>query len=537
MALLVADIRLGLDEPDAALEDAVKNRLSALGIAVIPSTCRMHKRSIDARRRKGTDICFVCTAYVEGDRTTLPSAEILASAKISVVDRQPMQIRRGKRPLRNRPCVVGMGPAGLFAALLLAEQGCAPILLERGDPVEIRAAKVNAFLSDGLLDTESNVQFGAGGAGTFSDGKLVTRIHDPLCHYVLQRFCEFGAPEEILWRAKPHIGTDLLRGVVSSMADRIKAYGGDIYYRCRLDDMIHTEDGVVARTNRGDFLTDALILAPGHSARDTYAMLMERGYSIEPKPFSVGVRIEHLQADIDRALFGDLAGHPALGRGEYSLSDTTGERGVYTFCMCPGGEVIAAASEEGGVVVNGMSRHARDGKNANSAVAVSVRPDDYGATPQGAIAFQRALESAAFRVAGEDYAAPIQTLGDFLRGTPESALKEPGRITPTYMSGLRYRLCSLDSVLPPFVSASLKRSLPIMGRRLRGFDAPDALLSGVETRTSAPLRILRGENLQAFGKPGVYPTGEGAGYAGGITSAAVDGLRVALAVLAEFSAN
>ncbi|MBR7183990.1 MAG: hypothetical protein IKD37_00130 [Clostridia bacterium] len=532
--LLISGLRLPLDADADALADAAASALRRAGIAARPSACRLHKRSIDARRRGGGEITFVCTAMVEVPVCRLPSSERLKAAGISTADCAPMQIVRGSEPMVHRPVVVGMGPAGLFAALLLAEQGYAPILLERGDAVQTRAARVDAFLTGGALDPESNVQFGAGGAGTFSDGKLVTRIHDPLCSYVLTRFAEFGAPEEILWRAKPHIGTDLLRQVISAMADRITALGGEIRYRCRLDDILCTAEGVTARTTDGDLLTDALILAPGHSARDTYAMLMERGFAIEPKPFSVGVRIEHLQSDIDRALFGDLAGHPALGKGEYALSDTTGDRGVYTFCMCPGGTVIAAASELGGVVVNGMSHHARDGRNANSAVAVSVRPEDYGNTPAGAIAFQRSLEQAAYRAGGQNYAVPLETVGDFL-ADKRPGLHAPGRIIPTYMNGTHFRVTPMDGVLPDFVTGALRRSLPILGRRLRGFDAPDALLSGVETRTSAPLRILRGEDGQALTHRGVYPCGEGAGYAGGITSAAVDGLRTALAVLARFA--
>lgn len=536
LSLLVSGLRLGLDAGEDALCAAAVAAMRRAGISARPLACRMHKRSIDARRRGGSEIAFVCTAMVEIEAVRLPEAAKLKACGISMATVEPMCVVRGAEPMRHRPVVVGMGPAGLFAALLLAEQGCAPILLERGDPVEVRAARVDAFLAGEALDVESNVQFGAGGAGTFSDGKLVTRIHDPLCAYVLERFADFGAPEEILWRAKPHIGTDLLRSVIAAMAARIAALGGEIRYRCRLDDVIETADGTVARTSGGDILTDALVIAPGHSARDTYAMLMARGFAIEPKPFSVGVRVEHLQADIDRALFGELAGHPALGRGEYNLSDTTGERGVYTFCMCPGGTVIAAASETGGVVVNGMSAHARDGRNANSAVAVSVRPQDYGATPQGAIEFQRRLERAAFAAGGGDYSAPIETMGDFLAGKT-AGLAEPSRIIPTYKNGDFCRVCDLGGVLPDFVAASLRRSLPAFGRRLRGFDGGDAILSGVETRTSAPLRILRGEDCRSLTYGGVYPAGEGAGYAGGITSAAVDGLRVALAILARFAPN
>ena len=435
------------------------------------------------------------------------------------------------------PMVVGMGPAGLFAALILAQNGYRPILIDRGGDVAERVSAVEKFRESGCLDTECNIQFGAGGAGTFSDGKLVTRIHDPRCRTVLDTFYRFGAPEEILKLAKPHIGTDVLRGVVGSMLEEIQRLGGSVIYRCRLNDFEELADGTLAaHTTAGDFSCGALILAIGHSARDTYKTLISKQYAVEPKPISMGVRAEHLQEDIDRAMYGDCAGHPALGHGEYSLSDTRTDRGVYTFCMCPGGEVVAAASETGGLVVNGMSNHARDGKNANAAVLVSVGCEDYspvdGNRALGAIAFQRSVEEKAFGAGGGDYYAPVMTLGDFLTGKRGS---EPSRILPSYRDG-RVRTADFESVFPPFVTDSLRYAFRCFGKSLAGYDVPDAVLTAAETRTSAPVRILRNnETCTALGHPLVYPCGEGAGYAGGITSAAADGIRIAEALMKRFA--
>ena len=445
---------------------------------------------------------------------------------------RPKQYLRADR--KARVLVVGAGPAGLFAALTLARAGAAPIILERGGSVEERIEKIDGLRNFGVLDTETNVQFGEGGAGTFSDGKLNTQVNNPLISRVLGDFVEFGAPEEIMLSAKPHIGTDRLLEVVDRMLSRIEELGGRVLYRCRLDGISEMADGsIVAKTTKGELHCSSLVLALGHSARDTYAMLMQNGYAMEAKPFSVGVRIEHLQSKIDEALYGTWAGHPRLGRGEYHLSDTTSGRGVYTFCMCPGGQVVAAASEEGGVVVNGMSVYARDGKNANSAVCVSVRPEDYGATPEKAIAFQRSLEQAAFRVGGSDYYAPIQTVGDFLTGIKGT---EPSTVLPTYRDG-KVRCVSMDQILPSFAVEELRRGLRSFDRKLSGFACPDAVLSGVETRTSAPVRILRDDQMRALGHTNVYPCGEGAGYAGGITSAALDGIRVAERLMARFQPN
>ncbi|MBQ9783013.1 MAG: FAD-dependent monooxygenase [Clostridia bacterium] len=516
------------DEKEACLIAA--SEMKRAGINPARLRFDIYKRSIDARKKDAVRLVYsVAVRARDGESVPMPSR---CRYTVSLLYNMQVEVTYGDLRLDCPPLVVGMGPAGLFCALLLAEHGYRPIMIDRGDGIADRVRAHDRFVRDGILDSESNIQFGAGGAGTFSDGKLLTRINDPAIGYVMRRFCEFGAPEEILVAAKPHIGTDLLLGVVERMLGRIGELGGTVRYRCRLDGLREVADGsVIAETTQGEIRCSSLVLAPGHSARDTYAMLMRKGFSVAAKPFSVGVRIEHLQENIDRSLYGAFAGHPRLGRGEYHLSDTTSGRGVYTFCMCPGGQVVAAASEEGGVVVNGMSRFARDGRNANSAVCVSVRPEDYGATPEQAIAFQRSLEQAAYEAGGRDYRAPIQTVGDFLEGKRGT---EPTVVQPTYRDG-GVRCASLDEILPDFVCRELRLGLRSFERKLRGFAEPTAVLSGVETRTSAPVRILRTEEMTALGHGRIYPCGEGAGYAGGITSAAVDGLRTAQAIMKRFA--
>ncbi len=522
--------------PNAADQEVLRiasNRMKRLGVSPEPLHFRLYKRSVDARKRDR--IKLVYTVLIESDRA-LPE-RICAKEGLRRFVEPTLPDTVGTQPLAAPPLVVGMGPAGLFASLLLAERGYRPILIDRGGSVEERVRQVEAFRLEGRLDTECNVQFGAGGAGTFSDGKLVTRIHDPLFHLVLETFHRFGAPDEILTQAKPHIGTDVLRGVVDRMLLEIERLGGQVIYRCRMDDFSENPDGTLTvKTSKGDLKAGVLLLAVGHSARDTYLRLLQKNVAIEPKPLSLGFRIEHLQADIDRALYGAFAGHPKLGHAEYALSDTKGERGVYTFCMCPGGEVVAAASEEGGVVVNGMSNHARDGRNANAAVLTSVTCADYapvsGSLALGAIELQRSVERAAFREGGGDYFAPIMTVGDFLEGKHGS---EPTKVQPSYRDG-RVRPADFAKVLPPFAHRSLQYALRSFGKKLEGYDAPNAILTAAETRTSAPVRILRDpEAYTAIGQNRVYPCGEGAGYAGGITSAGVDGLRVASAILARFA--
>lgn len=530
--LLTGPIVLPFTAGDAAALDAAARMMKRIGADGVPLRFHLYRRSVDARRRDM--IRFVYTVAVEADEPFSVDARRAADEGVREMPDDSFEIVRGTSPLAAPPLVVGMGPCGMFAALMLAEAGYCPILIDRGDAADERVRRVDGFFAGGELDPESNVQFGAGGAGTFSDGKLVTRIGDPHISYVMRRLCEFGAPEEIMWRSKPHVGTDLLRGVVARLIDRITECGGRVIYRCRLDGIGELPDGSLnAHTTAGDIHCGALLLATGHSARDTYEYLISNGYAAEPKPFSVGVRVEHLTEDIDRAMFGSHAGDERLGHAEYTLSDTRGERGVYTFCMCPGGEVIAAASEAGGVVVNGMSSHARAGKNSNSALAVSVLPSDCGDTLRGGIEFQRRLERAAFVAGGRNYAVPLETAGDFMAGrhSAGTALAEPSRIMPTYTRG-EWKCADLWDVLPEQICRGLCRGLTVFDSRIAGFGAPDVILSGVETRTSAPLRILRGEDRRAPGKGAVYPCGEGAGYAGGITSAALDGLKTALAVIA-----
>ena len=520
-----ADIELS----DGEILDIAKKKLRACGVDGVSYDICLYKKSIDARRRDG--IKFVCsfTLTPKNNKAIRVRTDAL---KLRELDATDFAVGEIKPVPTNPPLVVGMGPAGLFSALLLAESGFKPIIIDRGDSVFDRVAAVDKFYSTGALDTESNIQFGAGGAGTFSDGKLLTRINDPLANYVLERLHSFGAPDEIMTKAKPHIGTDKLRLVVQNLLDRIESLGGRVIYRCKLEDITETGEGIVAHTTKGDFLCSSCVLALGHSARDTCRKLLEKEFMIVPKPFSVGVRIEHLRKDIEYGLYGEYAGHKNLGAAEYALSDTTGDRGVYTFCMCPGGEVMAAASEEGGVVVNGMSHYARDGRNSNSAIAVSVKLSDIekheGSDVLGAIEFQRKIERAAFSAGGGDYSCPLQTVGDFLGGKRGTS---PTRVTPTYMGGNKYKLAEMDGVLPPFVCERLRFGISAFDKKIHGFAAPDAILLGAETRTSSPLRIMRGEDMQAIGKKNIYPCGEGAGYAGGITSAAVDGVKVALAIL------
>ncbi|MBE6554941.1 MAG: hypothetical protein E7663_01720 [Ruminococcaceae bacterium] len=527
-AFLISDLRAPFDAPEGEIIRIAKTKMKRVCSSAAGLHFRLYKKSFDARKRNA--ILQVCTVLVTSSEPLSVADEALHRVGIRPFHEEKPVVLRGTEPLDAPPLVVGMGPAGLFAALLLAEEGYRPVIIDRGDDVWTRAVAAERFRLEGVLDTESNIQFGAGGAGTFSDGKLVTRVNDPLCNYVLSRLVEFGAPEEVLVRAKPHVGTDILRRVVSAVLCRIEALGGSVLYRTRMTGLDECERGVTVRTDRGDIAAGAVLLAVGHSARDTFSMLMEKGLLMEPKPFSVGVRIEHLRADIDRALYGDAAGHPLLGAAEYALSDTTGARGVYTFCMCPGGEVVAAASEEGGVVVNGMSYHAREGVNSNSALLVTITPEDVGGSIEASIAFQRRLEKAAFGAGGVDYCAPVMTVGDLLSGKRGS---EPSRVLPTYGGG-RVRVADLREVLPDFVTDTLVSGLRAFDRRLGGFAASDAVLTAVESRTSSPLRMLRGESRTATGHDRLYPAGEGAGYAGGITSAALDGLRSALALIGRF---
>lgn len=532
--LLINNVKLSVNASHTEAFSVARGILKKAGLASFAKEYRIFRRSIDARHKP--DIYFVYSVAVSGDFPDI-SEEKQRRYGISQQNKQKMPTAViGDTPLSAPPVIVGSGPCGLFAALLLAEEGYNPIILERGGSVKERMAAVDRFNKFHILDTETNIQFGAGGAGTFSDGKLVTRINDPLTCYVLERFIEFGAPEEIRYIAKPHIGTDILATVVERMTERICALGGRVFYHTKYLSPIMMNNTVSAvLTSKGEIPCGALILAIGHSARDTYENMIKSSFDIEAKAFSVGMRIEHLAEDIDYALYGTREFNPDLGHGEYALSYDTKNRGSYTFCMCPGGVVVAAASEEGGVCVNGMSYNSRSERNSNSAVLTSVFKEDYGGTPMGAIEFQRKIEQAAFKAGGGGYSAPIITFGDFISGACKT---EPKRILPSYMYGKNIKLARPESYLPDFVCRGISSAILDFDRKIKGFASHDAVLTGAETRTSAPLRIKRdSETRLALGYTNIYPAGEGAGYAGGITSAAIDGAKSALALMKIYTNN
>lgn len=485
------------------------------------------RKSIDARKKQDVRVIYTVDVAVRGEARI----RLGRNPKLSRPVYQPYLPPKPAAKPALRPVIAGFGPAGMFAALLLAEAGLRPIILERGYDVDKRQRLVSAFWDGGALDPRCNVQFGEGGAGTFSDGKLNTGIHDARIQYVLQRFVEFGAPENILYDAKPHVGTDVLCRVVKALRTHVCACGAEIRFGTTLTDVRQTAGhltAVLAEDGHGGFSLpcDTLLLAIGHSARDTFEMLERAGLPMEPKPFSMGVRIEQLQEEISRSQYGAFA--PMLPPADYKLNCRLPDgSSAYTFCMCPGGYVVAAASEQGGVVTNGMSYSGRSGINANAALLVTLQPGDFpyeGAL--GGARWQREIEEAAFLAGGGTYFAPAQLAGDFLAHRPSTVL---GRVAPTYRPGVA--LCDLHNVLPQRITATLEQALPLLDQRLRGFAAPDAVLTAPETRSSSPVRILRSEHLQSPLLAGCYPCGEGAGYAGGITSAAVDGIRCAEAIL------
>jgi len=530
----LTNIQLPLDHDESAIRSAVLAFLSINDHELI--SYHIHRRGYDARKK--TNIILIYTLDVE---TTKNESLLEKFADHQLVKPTPDMsykfVAQAPKQLEERPIVIGFGPCGLLAGLVLAQMGYKPIILDRGKEVRERTKDTFGFWRKKILNTESNVQFGEGGAGTFSDGKLYSQVKDPN-HYsrkVLHEFVEAGAPEEILFVSKPHIGTFRLVSMVEKMRARIIELGGEIRFSARVDD-IQIEDGKISGVvlANGEVIKSSHVaLAIGHSARDTFEMLHAKDIYIEAKPFSVGFRIEHQQSLIDEARFGPNAGNEILGAADYKLvHHCKGGRSVYSFCMCPGGTVVAATSEENRVVTNGMSQYSRAERNANSAIVVGIDPTDYPGGPLAGIEFQRQLESNAYRLGGENYDAPAQKVGDFLKGVSSEAL---GTVEPSFKPGIK--LTDLSHALPDFCIDAIREAIPAFNRKIKGFALDDALLTGVETRTSAPICIKRGPDFQSISTKGLFPAGEGAGYAGGIMSAAIDGIKVAEAMALSINAQ
>jgi uncharacterized FAD-dependent dehydrogenase len=527
--LRITELKLPLDHPDEALREAIVQRLGIRDEQLL--SFNLFKRSYDARK-KNSELLFIYTIDLEASN----EAELLRTFEddrnIGVApDVTYKYVGHAPAEVEQRPIVVGFGPCGIFAGLLLAQMGFKPIILERGKEVRQRTKDTWGLWRKSVLNPESNVQFGEGGAGTFSDGKLYSQIKDPLHHgrKVLEEFVKAGAPDEILYINKPHIGTFRLTGMVEQMRQDIIALGGEVRFQEKVTDLL-TEDGQLTGVvlESGEQLHSRhVVLALGHSARDTFRMLHAKGVFMEAKPFSVGFRIEHPQTLIDKARLGKYAGHPKLGAADYKLVyHAKNGRSVYSFCMCPGGTVVAATSEPGRVVTNGMSQYSRNERNANSGIVVGIDPErDYPGGPLAGIELQERLEAHAYVMGGSNYQAPAQLVGDFVAGRPSTAL---GSVEPSYKPGVT--LGDLAPSLPDFAIEAIREALPAFDRQIKGYNLHDAVLTGIETRTSSPLRITRGEDFQSLNLRGLFPAGEGAGYAGGILSAGVDGIRIAEAV-------
>ena len=535
--LRVTEIKLPLDHPPEAIKTALVKKLAVNAADVLDYS--IYKRGVDARKANGILLVYSLDVTVQGEGKVLakfkkdPHVKPAPDTSYKCVARAALSIGANN----PRPVVVGFGPAGIFAALILAQSGFKPIVLERGKAVRERTKDTWNLWRKSVLNPESNVQFGEGGAGTFSDGKLYSQIKDPQFYgrKVMQEFVAAGAPEEIMYVSHPHIGTFRLVGVVETMRNKIIELGGEIRFESKVNDieLSKTADGTqavqaVVLSNGERITTNHLVLAVGHSARDTFEMIYDKGIFVEAKPFSVGFRIEHPQSLIDAARHGPNAQHPILGAADYKLvHHAKNGRSVYSFCMCPGGTVVAAASEPHRVVTNGMSQYSRNERNANAGIVVGITPEvDYPGHPLAGMAFQRQLESQAYVLGGSNYQAPGQLIGDFLNNTPSTQF---GEVMPSYTPGVH--LTNLDTALPEFAITAMREAIPMFAKQVKGFDLPDAVLTGVETRTSSPIRIKRNDdNLQSINTKGLYPCGEGAGYAGGILSAGVDGIRVAEAV-------
>lgn len=519
--IIINNIRLSLDEKE---ENAIALAIKESGISKEKiKSASIYRKSVDARRKPPTFVYSVAIELVEG--------EIVENSQYLSKEDYENSFLTGEENLSSSPVIVGFGPAGMFAGLLLAKYGYKPIIIERGGCIDDRKKAVAHFWNNGVLDENCNVQFGEGGAGTFSDGKLTTRINDKRCDYILGELIKYGAPDEINKLSKPHIGTDKLCDVVINIRKEIIALGGKVIFNTRLTDL-NFENGKmksITVNNKDEVKANVVILAIGHSARDTFKMLLNKELVLSPKPFSVGVRIEHLQKDIDFALYGEYAGHPKLKSADYQFSYRESDKGVYTFCMCPGGVVVAAASEENTIVTNGMSEFSRNNINANSALVVSVLPSDFENNPLKALEFQREMEQKAFIAGGGNYAAPVQLAKDFIQN---KCSKNFGDVKPTYTGKTAF--ANINHILPEQVNRMLLKGLQVFDKKLMGFCSNNALLTGVETRTSSPIRINRNELFEAEGFEGIYPCGEGAGYAGGIMSSAVDGLRIAEAIMNKY---
>ncbi len=521
----ITNVKLPIEADDlaSAAGNALKiSKEKILGVDII-------KRSVDARFG---GVKFIYTIDV---KTSVDELQIVSKAINAVIapKRKKWNIDRGKALLHTEPVIVGAGPAGLFAALLLSEYGFKPKVLERGKKVEERATDVDVFFNTGSLNVESNICFGEGGAGTFSDGKLKTRISDPRCYYVLKALRDMGAPSNILYDSNAHVGTDILKVVISNTRKKIIENGGSFVFDAKVDDIVIRDGELKSLSYDKEIIeTDVSVFAIGHSARDTYKMLYNKGIQMQKKTFAMGVRIEHPRQMIDRAMYHDYAGHKKLGAANYSLNVNAGKAKAYTFCMCPGGVVVNSASEEGMVCVNGMSWHKRDGNNSNSAVVTQISPDMIeDIHPLSGIEYQREYEKVAFKLAGGNYDIPAIRVADFLEGRKPKAFE----VMPTVMPDAI--LCDIKDTMPEHVYQTIKLALPEMGKRIKGFDMGGAVLSAVETRTSSPVRILRGDDMQSVSVSGLYPVGEGAGYAGGIVSSAVDGLKAAEAIISKYRTN